>query len=114
MSLVFFVDYFSCEPPQEIIPPVGVLKEMIHEPGGCERYSGGERPERRSPEDGRRQLLTEHIIRKIIVRHTIKPYDTISILQMPTYAPLCRRCRIIFQIEIACLFDDLGFVGQHS
>ena len=35
MSLV---DYFSCEPPQEVIPPVGVFQEMIHEPGGCERH----------------------------------------------------------------------------
>ena len=53
VSLVALVDYFSGEAAQKVITPVGVFQEMIHEPGGCERHSGGERAECRSLEDRR-------------------------------------------------------------
>ena len=61
----------------------------------------------------RHKLLTEHVVREIVIRRMIVPYDTVAILQMPTYTPIGSRSRNTLQITIPSLSNTLRFIGKH-
>ena len=64
-------------------------------------------------EADRYKLLTEYVVREIVIRRMIIPDDPIAIAQMPTHTPLRRRSRNTPQIPIPCLPDDLCFMSKH-